>query len=209
MPVTHAHPFKRNHTVPNSTSEPITVVSYHATWTGITEPTAINTPNYLGHKVEYTCDVPCLVTRDQSYITRADAILWEVQPLTGFTDKFRRVPVEFPEKLVNQLWMNIGYETPEYFPLYGEPAFTRHIDVNMTYQQDSPVPITFTCDWGGGNGLEEYKKPPTFKSKGIAAMLTNCVGGGAVHRTAYVKELMNYLEIDSFGVFLCEILWRD
>lgn len=87
----------------------------------------------------------------------------------------------------------------------------------MTYNQiksENNVPISLFCDWGGGN-KEDYLKPSPSKSQGKAKPLgvkrvdkfaifvsDNCAIGGARNRTLYVKELMKYVNIDSYGTCL-------
>lgn len=53
----------------------------------------------------------------------------------GVSPEWRRTPIQVPEKRAYQQWIMFGYETPQYFPLAGEPAFVRNIDMNMTYDQ--------------------------------------------------------------------------
>lgn len=48
-----------------------------------------------------------------------------------------------------------------------------------------------------------FNDPPSLKTKSIAYMASNCYGGGALGRTEYLKELMEYIQIDSYGQFLC------
>jgi hypothetical protein len=70
----------------------------------------------------------------------------------------------------------------------------------MTYYLHSQVPITFMCMWGGGQRSDLLKPhPPKSREKCVAWMATNCGSGGATARTAYVKELMEHIQVDSFG----------
>lgn len=78
----------------------------------------------------------------------------------------------------------------------------------MTFNQNDGIPITFTCDWGLKAGLEALKQPPKTKSKGVAFVASNCGNGGADKRTAYVDELMKYIEVDSYGSSFSAILIR-
>jgi hypothetical protein len=60
--------------------------------------------------------------------------------------------------------------------------------------------MSFTCPWAGYT-LHDYSKPVSNQKerRGIVFIQTNCNSGGAANRAAYVKELMNYLQIDSYG----------
>jgi hypothetical protein len=74
------------------------------------------------------------------------------------------------------------------------------MDVNMTFDQNSEIPITFICDWGSKKGIDFLSKEPTnSKTKGIAFVASNCGYGGAHARTRYVEELMKYIKVDSYG----------
>ncbi len=56
-----------------------------------------------------------------------------------------------------------------------------------------------TGSWGGGQ-IDDYLLPPKLPKKyEIAFINSNCGGGGAHARTAYVKELMKHIQIDSMG----------
>lgn len=104
-----------------------------------------------------------------------------------------------------------------YFNLYSGPGYLDFIDINMTFYMQSQVPITFTCMWGGGK-LEDLLLPPPPKTKGfchqsalltrsfffsldkcVVFMATKCASGGATGRTDYVRELMQHLDIHSYG----------
>jgi Glycosyltransferase family 10 (fucosyltransferase) C-term/Concanavalin A-like lectin/glucanases superfamily len=116
---------------------------------------------------------------------------------------------QVPVKREGQFWINHGYEQPAYFSVYDDPGYMDYIDINATYYLHSQVPVTFTCLWGGVGYDSKTKiptsdvflKPPKKKSKDkvVAFMSTNCQSGGATYRTEYVRELMKYIEVDSFG----------
>lgn len=74
---------------------------------------------------------------------------------------------------------------------------------HMTYAKDSLVQITYMCPWGSKTPADLLKPPPAkTKDKLVAYISSNCNGGGAVARTAYVEELMQYIQVDSFGLCL-------
>lgn len=168
-------------------------------WAGFGSGSVFRTPNYLGdtiHKKE--CPVDCRYTGDKTRMSSVDGIIFEAQPLASYGDEYLRKPILFPQRRPGQYFINFGYEQQFYFPLYADPGFLVHIDVNMTYDQNGTVPITFTCSWGGGT-IEDFAKPHPPKTKGLAFMATNCGGGGASFRTIYLKELMKYTKVDSLG----------
>jgi len=172
-------------------------------WAGFFEKDYFHAPNYLGHdidKTKWNCPVDCRYTADKSRVGNVDAVIFEAQPLTDYFDAYKWNPPHFPPKYYGQQWVNHGYETHIYFNLYGDPGYMNYIDVNFTYYLESQVPITFTCMWGGGT-FEDLLKPPPPKSKDkcVIFMSTNCGSGGALARTAYAAELMEHMQVDSYG----------
>eukprot|EP01133_Synstelium_polycarpum_P001533 gene1533-1790_t len=89
--------------------------------------------------------------------------------------QFGKAGRRYPEKKVcGQKYMMFSYETVDYFAIQGDSR----------YLSQKPVAK-----------LEDKKKFAVF-------VASNCVRGGADKRTEYVKELMQYIEIDSFGLCL-------
>src|SRR5690554_5397676 len=68
----------------------------------------------------------------------------------------------------------------------------------MTYHKDSLVHVRFTCPWGNINSFLD-PPPPKSPNKVVVFMGSNCNTGGATERTKYVKELMKYIPVDSYG----------
>jgi len=176
-------------------------------WAGYANDDYFSAPNYLGHDVDKKtwyggkgCPVDCRYTSDKSRVGNVDAVIFEAQPITSYYDAYKWSPPNFPQKYSGQKWVNHGYETQYYFHLYGDPGYMHYIDTNFTYYLHSQVPLTFTCLWGGGNFSDFLKPPPPkAKDKCVVFMTTNCQSGGAGARTAYAKELMDHMSVDSFG----------
>eukprot|EP01116_Phalansterium_solitarium_P000917 TRINITY_DN1075_c0_g3_i2.p1 TRINITY_DN1075_c0_g3~~TRINITY_DN1075_c0_g3_i2.p1 ORF type:complete len:611 (+),score=192.62 TRINITY_DN1075_c0_g3_i2:38-1834(+) len=176
------------------------------TWAGFGNWPILQTPNYLGHSVNkstWDCPIDCRFHGDKNRLQAADAVMYEAQPVAGYYDDYKRDLPNFPGKHRNQYWVSMGYEHHKYFMFYGEPGYVKYVDINMTFSQDSQVPITFTCLWGGGygKGINDFLIPPAEKPKGrgVLFIATNCQSGGASWRTAYTKELMKHIQIDSYG----------
>jgi len=172
-------------------------------WCGFTTGEYFNTPNFLGHPIDkkkWNCPVDCRFLVDKTKIGNVDAVLFEAQPVSGFMDLYMRDVPNFPQKYPGQSWINFGYETHFYFHLNGNHGYMDYIDINMTYSLNSQVPITLTCLWGGGNVSDLLEPPPKkSKEKCVAMTITNCFAAGAAYRTTYIKELMQYIPVDSYG----------
>lgn len=189
----------------NSGGEEVEILIWSGgSWAGFLDEEYFKEPNYLGHdvnKTKWNCPVYCKYTKDKDRLGNVDAVIFEAQPITGFFDDYKRNPPQWPQKYSGQFWVNHGYETHIYFNLYGDPGYVKYIDINMTFYLHSQVPITFTCLWGGGKGIEDFLKPPPPKTKDkcIALMASNCGSGGATSRTAYLQEFMSHIHVDSYG----------
>jgi hypothetical protein len=173
-----------------------------AAWTSFAGNTnaTFAAPNYVGHDVQRrACALPCRFSAaGTAGVAHADAVLFEAQPLAGYGRRYRTVPFDLPERRVDQLWINFGYEHARYFELYSDPLWLALTDVNVTFAQESSVPMSFVCRWGGvpllGNVPPSHSRP-----RDIAFMSTNCGMGGADARTQYVSELMRHIDVDSLG----------
>ncbi|KAF2077499.1 hypothetical protein CYY_001198 [Polysphondylium violaceum] len=174
------------------------------TWCGYGSRT-YTTPNYVGQNIiKPKCSVDCEYMTDKAYASAADAILFEAQPFAGFGYEFLKNQPNFPQKQVNQLYINFGYEHEVYFPVLAQERFHENMDVNNTFRKTDHVRITFACSWGSyDNGsIEEFRNPPVApenKIQAIGFMSSNCNGGGAIYRTCYTKDLMNHIQVDALG----------
>jgi hypothetical protein len=82
----------------------------------------------------------------------------------------------------------------------------------------SSIPISLFCNWAGGDPSELLNRPPiknsgkkipriflTFTDKMVAFLSNDCSHGKS---KAFIKELMNYLKIDSYGTCLNNKAWE-
>jgi len=174
-------------------------------WAGFTTAFghSLKTPNFVGHEVKKLCQIPCEITCDKSTIGISDAVIFEVEPTSHehLWDWLRK-PLQFPQKRIGQLWVHFGYTNGEQMPLLNNSRYMELFDLNMSFAQvetSSNLPITLFCNWAGGT-MEDFLLPPPAKKEKFAIFISNnCHIGGAWKRTAYVRELMRYLPIDSFG----------
>eukprot|EP01116_Phalansterium_solitarium_P024439 TRINITY_DN8965_c0_g1_i1.p1 TRINITY_DN8965_c0_g1~~TRINITY_DN8965_c0_g1_i1.p1 ORF type:complete len:669 (-),score=258.69 TRINITY_DN8965_c0_g1_i1:189-2195(-) len=154
-------------------------------------------PNYAGWDVDKgECPVNCHFTTDRRLYHSADALLFDTC-LTGPVEH-REVPPYLPEKQRGQPWIWFAYEQEVYFPMMREQEYMKRFDYRMTYHHESLTQISFTCPWGQ---INTFLDPPPKKSKDkvVVFMASNCNTGGATERTEYVKELMKYVKVDSYG----------
>lgn len=157
----------------------------------------VHVPNYGGFTYNKgKCPVECEWAYDRTRLPSADAVLFD-PCLTGPT-QYREIPVYMPDKLPGQKWGWFTYEQYHYFPMMKEMDYMDRFDYKMTYHHDAEVQITFACPWAGVDNLLA-PVPQKDKSKIVAMFISNCGTGGADIRLAYIKELMKYIQVDSYG----------
>ncbi len=160
-------------------------------------------PNYAGFDiVKEECPVKCTFSKDRSMVTVADALLFDVC-WYGVDPEWRERPPYMPERREGQPWIWFTYEQPDYFNLMKEAEYMRLFDLEMTYNSKSFVQITYMCPWGHKEFANlRDPAPPKAPDKLAAFVASNCGSGGAEERTDYVRTLMKYMQVDSFGVCL-------
>jgi hypothetical protein len=131
----------------------------------------------------------------------------DVEFLTG-TDQWREmdaVVFHMPELSSNhfifdhgikppgQIWVFWSMECEAHYPWHNHSEIRRLFDVDMTYQLSSHVPVPyFTSSY-----YKLLRNPPIVKTKFINAMISSQYDKS--NRISFLKELMQYVEIDSFG----------
>jgi hypothetical protein len=108
-----------------------------------------------------------------------------------------------PQKLPQQLWVAWSMECEENYPRLQDPAFMRRFDVTMTYRLDSDVPVPYFSYFGTPPGLfAALQTPPYEKTARAPAVLFISSRINQSGRREYARELMRYLQTDSYGKFM-------
>ena len=127
------------------------------------------------------CPVPCEVTGNKSRVTDAN----------GFIVHARDAHMLPPTQSVP--WILLTQENPVYTPVLTNPAFMSRFKLLRSYRLDSdfPDPTFF---------MPEIAPPVPFKDKDglIIAVFSNC----EPVRTEYMRQLMKFVQIDSYGACL-------
>jgi len=93
----------------------------------------------------------------------------------------------------------VSLEQPGYATRMVDRSYLTRFDFYTTYQLDSFVPLTYMePEWK----VEDFYVPqlPLSQKQGLVAIfISNSKAAGAAGRTRYVQELMNYVQVDSFG----------
>jgi len=167
------------------------------------------------------CEVRCLVTAS-NHAEPADLLIvnQHVWMYTNWRYNFSLLPA------LSRRWPGVptlywSYEPSDYFPLDG-PELRSYFDSQMSFRRAAALRISFACraDDGVGNEISfarleaEKAAAPAAIERIVAAKswrgagpderlaafyASNCAGGGAGRRTAYVAELMRHMRVDSYG----------
>jgi len=150
-----------------------------------------HTPEYQ-KDVQKHCSTDCTITSNRGQAQGADAIIVHAKTHRASDFPKNRSP---KTKLILA-----SLEQPGYAPMMANKNYMAHYDFYTTYQLDSFVPITSVeTEW---KIWEFYppKWPSRSQKKGFASsFIGNCRNAGAEKRTAYVKQLMQYIEVDNYG----------
>eukprot|EP01112_Ceratiomyxa_fruticulosa_P021224 TRINITY_DN73_c0_g4_i1.p1 TRINITY_DN73_c0_g4~~TRINITY_DN73_c0_g4_i1.p1 ORF type:complete len:629 (-),score=106.10 TRINITY_DN73_c0_g4_i1:63-1949(-) len=153
----------------------------------------------LGHEYDKKCPVICSYTNDRDALDIADAVLFD--PSYWDPEEWMREPYYFPYKRLYQSWVSFEHHPPSMTPIVESKPYQNQMDIKMSYIQNSDVPFTYFCNWGGGE-INDFLKPAwkgEYEKELAVWVSSNCDHSGAAARTAYVKELIQHMDIDSFG----------
>lgn len=137
------------------------------------------------------------VTRARAAYRDAQAVVFHL-PEWKWMRHFR-----FPKKLPQQLWVAMTMECDENYPYQRDANFMRAFDVRMTYHPDADIPIPYFGYYSSWRELSAALRQEAGK-KSASAPLVSFISSRINHsgRRTYVRELMHYLDIDSYGKFM-------
>lgn len=101
-------------------------------------------------------------------------------------------------KRSGQKWVAWSFESDRYYPRLRDPKYMRQFDLTMTYRWDSDVPVAYF----GPNTIDELLRAPALKtaSAPAVAFVSNRIDLSG--RFKYMRELMQCLPVDSYGLTL-------
>lgn len=136
-------------------------------------------------------DFNCEITKDNNQLEHAKAIVFHVPNLQKMV-KIQKYP--------GQIWVAFSMESDINYPQLRDPKFMRHFDVTMTYSLKSDVPATYLTD--PCLSYEALSRPP--QTKHPDCLIANFVSyrQDRCGRYKYLKKLMRYAPVDSFGACL-------
>jgi len=152
------------------------------------------------------CPGECRMIYDRLRIAEANAVVFHIPTL--------RDPIERLWKRPGQRWVAWSMESDANNPRLADPEFMSNFELTMTYRRDSDVWVPYLkagfvglADGFVGPGPEAMLEPPRPKTEVAPAIYVASNPETLSGRDAYVRELMRYLEVDSYGSSLNNRTW--
>lgn len=136
-------------------------------------------------------DLPkgCELTTDSDRFEEATAVVFHIPDLVRI-DELIKPP--------GQLWVAWSMEAKNHYPRLQDPVFMKQFDLTMTYHLDADVPVSY-LQYDNPDIDAAFRAEPKPKTQDKLAALFMSGNYDRSNRTVYVKELMRYLDIHSYG----------
>jgi len=128
----------------------------------------------------------CQLTLDLNSFDEADAVVFHVPTAPDLRD-FTKRP--------GQIWVAWSMESEVFYPLLSNVEYMKRFDLTMTYRFDSDVPVPYF----GAATRNAILNPPRPKTERAPLVYINSNDFDRSGRFEYVRELMQYLPVDSYG----------
>jgi len=132
------------------------------------------------------CPVACELTYDPARLGDADSVVFHIPTL--------RRPIQV-KKRRGQKWVALSMESDVNYPRLRDPRFMRQFDWTMTYRLDADI----RSPYFDPKLLAHLFTPPQDKTATAPAVYFASNHRERSGRTAYVRELMQYIRVDSYG----------
>ena len=146
-------------------------------------------------------DLPegCVITTDRNLLSKADAVVFHLPDLPSVME-------DEIDKREGQIWVGWNLECEENYSWTKDPEFRESFDLWMGYhQEDDIVYPYYEPDYGKMLVAARRKKPYKKACMFISSDMNRS------HRQEYLKQLMQYTDIDSYGKLYhnCELPVED
>jgi hypothetical protein len=164
----------RDSVVPRRTrSTPRLILYYNPDWISLPEAGPL-------------CDGTCELTFDRTRLNEADAVIFHIPSLSTERQLVKRN---------GQHWVAASMESEANYPQLRSPKLLRWFDYTMTYRLDSDFPTPYL----NVSIASELRTPPQAKTEAAPAVYIASSTMNRSGRTEYVRELMRYIAVDSYG----------
>jgi hypothetical protein len=151
-------------------------------------PKTFETP--LDLREQYGLPIRCRFTRDRDRLPEADAVLFHL-PTLG----------EVPRRRAGQRFVLMSMEAAAHYPALTDPETRGRFDWTMTYELDSDVPAPYLNE--GEYGHFEQAPLPLREREAVSTLFI--ASHPVAERDAYVRELMDHLDVASPGACLTNL----
>lgn len=136
-----------------------------------------------------------IITTDRKYYNQAYAVVFHLPNIYQSME-------DDLDKSDNQLWVAWNMECEENYPWMKDEAFLDLFDIRMDYHKDSDIVCSYVdvmCSQYAKKYKKEFLNTQNIlkKENKICMIISSPVNQS--RRIEYIKELMQYIEIDSFG----------
>jgi len=128
----------------------------------------------------------CRVTLDTKLFHDVDAVVFHVPTAPDLANFAKRA---------GQVWVAWSMESEVFYPLLSNVEYMKQFDLTMTYRFDSDVPVPYFDD----RTREAIVNPARRKTERAPLVYINSNDFDKSGRLEYVRELMQYLPVDSYG----------
>lgn len=97
-----------------------------------------------------------------------------------------------------QKWVAWSFESDRFYPRLRDAKYMRQFDLTMTYRWDSDVPVAYF----GPDTIDDLLRAPALKTASAPAAAFVSNGIDLSGRFKYMRELMQCLSVDSYGLTL-------
>ena len=128
----------------------------------------------------------CQLIADPRRLADAHVVIFHIPtipPLAGIS------------KYPGQIWVAFCLESEVNYPCLSSLEFMRQFDLTMTYRLHSDIPALYI----GLHTLAALRRPPLPKTEDASAVYFASNGADKCERMGYVRDLMQYLQVDSYG----------
>jgi len=151
---------------------------------------SVTSPTILVYESGFTVVGPelssCCLSFDRRLLADADAVVFHVPSVPDLRD----IP-----KRPGQIWAAWSMESDVNYPQLSNIDYMKQFDLTMTYRFDSDVP----CAYFGAHTPQQIVGRPLPKTERAPLVYIASNSWDRSGRLAYVRELMLYLPVDSYG----------
>ena len=159
-----------------SDTSTIKILVYDFKWGVSLAPTSACAPGYE-------------IISDPKQMKDADVVVFHIPTVPDLRGLWKRP---------GQKWVAWSFESDRYYSRLRDPKYMRQFDLTMTYRWDSDVPVAYF----GPDTRDDLLRAPALKSASVPLVAFVSNRFDLSGRFKYLKELMQYLPVDSYGLAL-------